>query len=75
MNSDYQMEIPRRKRPRPLTHQGIPHAQIGTRPVPEIHTELFRHCYSLPYVQNRPTVISVPGARSLAARRPAAGSS
>lgn len=65
MNSDYQMEIPNRKRPRPPTHQGMPHAQIGIRPVPDIHTELFRRCYSLPYVQNRPTVISVPGARAL----------
>lgn len=65
MNSDYPMEIPRRKRPRPPTHQGMPHAQIGIQPVPEIHAELFRRCYSLPYVQNRPTVISVPGARSL----------
>ncbi len=75
MNSDYPMEISRRKRPRPPTHQGMPHAQIGIRPVPEIHAELFRRCYALPYVQNRPTVISVPGARALAAGRPAAGSS
>ncbi len=65
MNSDYQMEIPKRKRPKPPTHQGMPHAQIGIRPEPEIHAELFRRCYALPYVQNRPTVISVPGARAL----------
>lgn len=65
MKSDYQMEIPRRKRPRPPTHQGTPHAQIGIRPVPELHAELFRQCYALPDVQNRPTVISVPGARAL----------
>lgn len=65
MNSDYQMEIPKRKRSRPPTNQGMPHAQIGIRPEPEIHAELFRRCYALPYVQNRPTVISVPGARAL----------
>jgi hypothetical protein len=65
LNSDYQMEIPKRKRPKPPTHQGMPHAQIGIRPEPEIHAELFRRCYALPYVQNRPTVISVPGARAL----------
>jgi phospholipase/carboxylesterase len=59
------MEIPKRKRPKPPTHQGMPHAQIGIRPEPEIHAELFRRCYALPYVQNRPTVISVPGARAL----------
>jgi len=43
----------------------MPHAQIGVRPVPEVHAELFERCYSLPDVQNRPTVISVPGARAL----------
>jgi phospholipase/carboxylesterase len=43
----------------------MPHTQIGIQPVPEIHAELFRRCYSLPDVQNRPTVISVPGARAL----------
>lgn len=58
-------QLPQRNRSRPPTHQGMPHAQIGVRPVPEIHTELFRRCYSLPYVENRPTVISVPGARAL----------
>jgi phospholipase/carboxylesterase len=65
MNSNYQMEIPKRKRPKPPTNLGMPHAQIGIQPVPDIHTELFRRCYSLPDVQNRPTVISVPGARAL----------
>ncbi len=43
----------------------MPHTQIGIQPVPEINTELFKRCYSLPDVQNRPTVISVPGARAL----------
>jgi phospholipase/carboxylesterase len=65
MNSNYQVEIPTRKRARPPTHQGMPHAQIDIQPVPDIHAELFRRCYALPYVQNRPTVISVPGARAL----------
>ena len=65
MNSDFQKTLPKRERPRPPTHQGMPHAQIGIQPVPEIHAELFKYCYSLPYVQNRPTVISVPGARAL----------
>ncbi len=58
-------QLPERKRPRPLTQQGMPHTQIGIKPVPEVNTELFKRCYSLPGVQNRPTVISVPGARAL----------
>ncbi len=65
MNSEQSITLPLRKRPRPSTHQGMPHAQIGVSPVPEVHAELFLRCYALPYVQNRPTVISVPGARAL----------
>jgi phospholipase/carboxylesterase len=57
--------LPDRKHPRPLTHSGMPHTQIDVEPQPEIHTELFRLCFSLPNVTNRPTVISVPGARAL----------
>lgn len=58
-------QIPQRSRPRPLTNQAMPHTQIGIQPVPEINVELFKRCFSLPDVQNRPTVISVPGARAL----------
>jgi phospholipase/carboxylesterase len=43
----------------------MPHAQVDVSPVPEINSELFRRCYALPDVSNRPTVISVPGARAL----------
>jgi phospholipase/carboxylesterase len=43
----------------------MPHAQVDVRPVPEINAELFRRCYALPDGSNRPTVISVPGARAL----------
>jgi len=65
MNSNHSMELQERKRARPPTHQGMPHAQIGIQPVAAIHAELFRRSFSLPKVQNRPTVISVPGARAL----------
>ena len=65
MISDHQTTLPKRNWPRPLTQQAMPHTQIGIQPVPEINAELFKRCYSLPDVQNRPTVISVPGARAL----------
>ena len=58
-------QLSERSRPRPHTNRAIPHTQIGIQPVPEINTDLFRRCYSLPDVQNRPTVISIPGARAL----------
>jgi phospholipase/carboxylesterase len=54
-----------RKHARPVTFNGMPHAQIDVEPLPEIHTELFNLCFSLPNVSNRPTVISIPGARAL----------
>ena len=57
--------LPQRVGPRPVTHKGMPHAQIGVEPVPDINEELFRRCYALPDVENRATVISVPGARAL----------
>jgi phospholipase/carboxylesterase len=43
----------------------MPHTQVGVRPVPELNAELFRRCFSLPGVENRPTIISIPGARAL----------
>lgn len=57
--------LPQRAGPRPRTHKGMPHAQIGIRPVADVHAELFRRAYALPDVENQPTVISVPGARAL----------
>lgn len=57
--------LPKRLGPRPLVHQGMPHAQIGVEPVPEVNEELFRRAYALPDVENRPTVISVLGAQAL----------
>ncbi len=57
--------LPRRAGARPLTHIGMPHAQIGVSPVPEVNAELSRRCFSLPDVRNEPTRISVPGARAL----------
>jgi phospholipase/carboxylesterase len=57
--------LPTRSRPRPPTNKNMPHSQIGIKPVPEVNAELFRRVYSLPNVSNRPTVISVPGARAI----------
>ena len=43
----------------------MPHTQIDVRPVPDVHAELARRAFSLPGVEDRPTIISVPGARAL----------
>ncbi len=59
------LPIPKRNGPRPLTHKGMPHTQIGVEPVPDVNAELFRRAFALPDVTNQPSVISVPGARAL----------
>lgn len=43
----------------------MPHAQIDVAPVAAVDGELRRRAYLLPGVLDRPTVISVPGARAL----------
>jgi phospholipase/carboxylesterase len=43
----------------------MPHAQIGVTPDPVVTRELHRRAYALPGVLDRPSVISVPGARAL----------
>lgn len=59
------ISIPKRSGPRPLTNKNMPHSQIGVMPVPDVNAGLFRRAFALPDVTNRPTVISVPGARAL----------
>ena len=60
-----QQPLPRRITPRPPTSKGMPHTQIGIAPEPAVDRELRRRAYALPGVLDRPTVISVPGARAL----------
>jgi luciferase-like monooxygenase len=43
----------------------MPHSQIGVAPEPGVDRELRRRAYALPGVLDRPTVISVLGARAL----------
>ena len=59
------VSIPERSGPRPPTNKNMPHSQIGVRPVADVNAELFRRAFALPGVVNKPTVISVPGARAL----------
>ncbi len=59
------LPLPKRNGPRPLTHKGMPHTQIGVQPAPDVNAELFQRAFALPDVTNQPTVISVPGARAL----------
>lgn len=55
-------QLPKRASPSPETTAGVPHVQIGVEPVPEVQAELLRRAASLPKVDVRPTVVSLPGA-------------
>lgn len=58
--------LPTRTGPRPRTTPTNPHTQLDQQPaVPAIREELARRVFSLPDVVERPTMISVPGARAL----------
>jgi phospholipase/carboxylesterase len=57
--------LPERSGPRTQTSGTVPHVQIGVEPVPAVNDELFRLAYSLPGVEDRPTIVSLPGARGM----------
>ena len=57
--------LPQRSGPLPRTTGSVPHTQIDVEPVAEVHDELFRRTFALPDVENRPTIVSLPGARGV----------
>lgn len=56
-------QLPKRVGPRPQTTANVPHVQIGVKSDPEIDAELIRLVSTLPGVDVRRTVISLPGAK------------
>jgi phospholipase/carboxylesterase len=57
--------LPQRTGPQVVTSGTVPHVQIDVNIIPEVDAELYRLAFSLPDVENRPTVISLPGARGM----------
>lgn len=47
------------------TTGAVPHIQLNVEPQTDINTELSRLAFSIPGVENRPTVVSLAGARGL----------
>ena len=58
-------ELPSRSGPRPTTTDCAPHEQVSQNSPPEIHAEFKRRAFELPFVERRPSGISVPGAEAL----------
>lgn len=64
--STLQTELPRREGPLPLTTPTNPHMQLDQQPeARSLNAELARRAFALPDVHERPSMVSVPGARAL----------
>lgn len=50
--------LPIRSGARPETTMGIPHVQIDVEPVPEVHEEMIRRIYSIPGIDDQPSVVA-----------------
>jgi Family of unknown function (DUF5519) len=60
------LRFPARSGPRPRTTPTNPHTQLDQQPEdPALRQELARRVFALPDVEERPTLISVPGALAL----------
>jgi len=57
--------LPKRSGSRPRTTRSNPHTQLEQNPQPKMVEELARRVFLLPGVEERPSAISVPGARAL----------
>ena len=57
--------LPQRSGPRTQTSGSVPHVQIGVEPVTAVNDELLRLAFALPDVENRPTIVSLPGTRGM----------
>ena len=57
--------LPERSGPRTQTSGTVPHVQIDVEPVTAVNDELFRRAFALPGVEDRPTIVSLPGARGM----------
>ena len=56
-------DLPNRKGPRPLTTNGVPHIQLDVEVMPRLRETLIRRVATIPGVEIRDTIISLPGAR------------
>ncbi len=65
VSSDDSFVLPEREGTRRQTTGNVPHIQLDAELVPTVDAELRRRAYLLPGVENRESVLSLPGARGL----------
>ena len=59
------LTLPQRQGTKPETNYGLPHEQLDQNPPPEIYTKLKDRAFDFPFIERRPSIISVPGAEAL----------
>lgn len=59
------LTLPQRRGKKPETHYGLPHQQLDQNPPPYIYAKLKDQAFDFPFVERRPSIISVPGAEAL----------
>jgi hypothetical protein len=59
------LALPPRRGPRPATTPSNPHTQLDQRPPARVIAALAENLFALPGVAEKPSAISVPGARAL----------
>ena len=52
--------LPWRQGEKPKTNYGLPHEQLDQNPPPDIYAKLKDRAYDFPFVERRPSIISVP---------------
>ncbi len=57
--------LPRRADPRAVTSGDVPHVQLNPGSTAELIAELFDQIFSLPILENRPTIIGMAGTRAI----------
>lgn len=65
LQSSTELPLPEREGPRIKTSGRVPHVQVGVNTVAAINAALFQHAFALPGLENRPTVVSLGGARGM----------
>ena len=65
-SSDFaQAPLPERQGPRMKTSGSVPHVQLGFKPNAKINKALIEQAFALPGLENRPTIVSLPGAQGM----------
>ena len=59
------LALPQRLGDKPKTNYGLPHEQLDQNPPPEIYKNLKDQAFDFPFVERRPSIISVPDAEAL----------